>query len=145
MLSCTFFGHRDTPKKIEPILQSTLIDLIENKNIRSFYVGNQGDFDSMVRKNLKYLKSKYFNIDYTVVLAYMPDKKEVLKYADYSDSIYPEEVANTFPRYAIDKRNRWMINKSDYAITYVKNSIGGAAKFKELAEKKGLIIINLAE
>ena len=31
---CTFFGHKDTPKEIEPTLRSTLIDLIENKNVR---------------------------------------------------------------------------------------------------------------
>ena len=28
---CTFFGHRDTPKSIEPILYNVLTDLIENK------------------------------------------------------------------------------------------------------------------
>ena len=36
---CTFFGHKDTPKEIEPTLRSTLIDLIENKNVNVFYVG----------------------------------------------------------------------------------------------------------
>ena len=35
---CTFFGHKDTPKEIEPTLRSTLIDLIENKNVNVFYV-----------------------------------------------------------------------------------------------------------
>ena len=51
MAVCTFFGHRDTPKKIEPILKSTLIDLIENKKVDLFYIGNQGNFDYMVRRN----------------------------------------------------------------------------------------------
>lgn len=39
MLICTFFGHSDTPKEIEPTLMSTLIDLIENKNVLKFYIG----------------------------------------------------------------------------------------------------------
>ena len=49
MLTCTFFGHKDTPKEIEPTLRSTLVDLIENKNVLKFYVGNHGNFDYMVK------------------------------------------------------------------------------------------------
>lgn len=52
---CTFFGHKDTPKETEPTLRSTLIDLIENKNVNVFYVGNNGNFDTMVRRQLEYL------------------------------------------------------------------------------------------
>ena len=38
-----------------------------------------------------------------------------------------------------------MLKKSDYVVMYVKRIYGGAAKFKELAEKAGKTIINLAE
>lgn len=141
MASCTFFGHRDTPKKIEPILQSTLIDLIENKNVDSFYVGNQGDFDIMVRSNLKSLRIIYPYISCYVVVAYKPNKK---LFNDYLEYIYPDELKNIFPKYAIIERNNWMINKSDYVVTYVENSVGGAARFKSVSEKKGLTVINLA-
>ncbi len=141
MASCTFFGHRDTPKKIEPILQSTLIDLIENKNVDSFYVGNQGDFDIMVRCNLKSLRIIYPYISCYVVVAYKPNKKLSNDYLEY---IYPDELKNIFPKYAIIERNNWMINKSDYVVTYVENSVGGAARFKRVSEKKGLTVINLA-
>ena len=48
-MTCTFFGHRYVPQKIEPTLRSTLIDLIENHGADLFYVGNHGDFDAMVR------------------------------------------------------------------------------------------------
>lgn len=37
-----------------------------------------------------------------------------------------------------------MIEQSDYVVTYVKYTIGGASKFKELAEKKKKIVINIA-
>ena len=74
MLTCTFFGHKDTPKEIEPTLKSTLIDLIRNKNVCSFYVGNHGNFDSMVKRCLIELKEIY-PIDYAVVLAYFPGRK----------------------------------------------------------------------
>ena len=43
----------------------------------------------------------------------------------------------------INKRNTWMINNSDYVVTYVKYSVVGAAKFKRLSEKKCKIVINI--
>lgn len=47
------------------------------------------------------------------------------------------------PNYAISRRNMWMIDNADYVVTYVKYIVGGAARFKELSEKKGKIVINL--
>ena len=52
-MTCTFFGHRFVPQKIEPTLRSTLIDLIENHGVDLFYVGNHGDFDAMVHRVLR--------------------------------------------------------------------------------------------
>ena len=145
MAICTFFGHKDTPQKIEPILRTVIIDLIENENVTSFYVGNNGNFDNMVRKTLKSLKSSYSYIHYAVILAYMPQNKNQENYNDYSDSVFPEEFENILPKYAIVKRNNWMLNHSDYVVSYITHTWGGAAQFKELAEKKGKIVINLAE
>ena len=110
-----------------------------------FYVGNQGCFDFMVKKILKELKFDYSNINYAVVLAYMPCKRAEFNYKDYDDTLYPEGLENTPLKYAISKRNRWMIEKSDYVVTYVTRAVGGAVQFKELAEKKGKIVINLAD
>lgn len=145
MLACTFFGHRDTPQIIEPCLRSVLIDLIENKKVNMFYLGNQGSFDYLVRKNLELLKHDYPHIGYAVVLAYMPVKKDSFDCEMYSDTIFPEGLENTPPKYAISKRNKWMIDKSDYVVSYVTNSFGGAAQFAKLAEKKGKTVINLGD
>lgn len=71
MSTCTFFGHRSAPKEIKPTLMSALIDLIENKNVLNFYVGNQGSFDQLVKQCLIELKEIY-PINYTIVLAYIP-------------------------------------------------------------------------
>lgn len=143
---CTFFGHKNTPKEIEPTLWSTLTDLIENKQIDVFYVGNQGDFDNIVRVNLKKLQQIYPHIKYSVVLAYFPDNKSLNnKGFDYTDTIFPQGFENVYPKFAIDKRNRWMIEKADVVVTYVNSTIGGAAKYKSIAEKKGKTVINLAK
>ena len=97
---CTFFGHKDTPKEIEPTLRSTLIELIENKNVTVFYVGNNGNFDTMVRRQLEDLSQTY-PITYSVVLAYLPTEKNkydislicrIKKKNDANELIYKTET-----------------------------------------------------
>ena len=138
---CTFFGHKDTPKEIEPTLKSTLIDLIENKNVTVFYVGNNGNFDTMVRRQLEGLSHTY-PITYSVVLAYLPTKKS--EYDDHTNSILPEGIETAPKRFAISYRNKWMVGQADIVVTYVTHSFGGAAQFKEMAEKQGKTVIELS-
>ena len=141
MATCTFFGHRDCPETIKPKLRSTIIDLIENHDVDMFYVGNQGQFDAMVRSALKKLKQEYPHIDYAVVLAYMPEKPS--EYEEYSDTIFPEGLETVHPRYAISHRNTWMLTHSDYVITYITHPCGGASKFSQKASWLSKGVINL--
>lgn len=80
MKVCTFFGHRDCPETIKPRLREVLADLIVSKGVDTFYVGNQGRFDGIVRSVLRELEQEYPEIHYAVVLAYLPGKKN--KYDD---------------------------------------------------------------
>ena len=139
---CTFFGHKDTPKEIEPTLRSTLIDLIENKYINVFYVGNNGNFDNMVRRQLEELSQTY-PITYSVVLAYLPTKKS--EYDDTTNTIYPEGLETIPKRFAISYRNKWMIEQADVVVTYVIHGFGGAAQFKAVAQRLGKKIIELSK
>lgn len=141
-MTVTFFGHKDTPKEIEPTLRATLIDLIENHNAAVFYVGNNGNFDTMVRRQLEDLSQTY-PITYNVVLAYIPTKKS--EYDDYTNTILPEGIETVPKRFAISYRNKWMVEQSDVVVTYVTRTYGGAAQFKEMAERQGKTVIELSE
>lgn len=141
-MTVTFFGHKDTPKEIEPTLRSTLVDLIENHGATEFYVGNNGNFDTMVRRQLENLSQTY-PITYNVVLAYLPTKKS--EYDDYTNTIYPEGIETVPKRFAISYRNKWMVEQSDIVITYVARTYGGAWQFKALAERQGKKVIELSE
>ena len=138
----TFFGHKDTPKEIEPTLRSTLVDLIENHGATEFYVGNNGNFDTMVHRQLEDLSQTY-PITYNVVLAYLPTKKS--EYDDYTNTILPEGIETVPKRFAISYRNKWMVEQSDIVVTYVTHTYGGAAQFKALAERQGKTVIELSE
>lgn len=140
-MTITFFGHKDTPKNIEPTLRTTLVDLIENHGADVFYVGNNGNFDTMVRRQLEDLSQAY-PITYSVVLAYLPTKKS--EHDDYTNTILPEGIETVPKRFAISYRNKWMIQQADVVVTYVTHSFGGAAQFKALTQRQGKKVIELS-
>lgn len=102
---------------------------------------NQGQFDGIVRSVLRELEKEYPEIHYAVVLAYLPGKKN--EYDDFSDTIFPEGIEAVHPRYAVDWRNRWMLQRADFVVTYIAHSWGGAAKFAEKAKRDGKTVINI--
>ena len=138
---CCFFGHREVMHNIRPKLTAIIEKLITEENVTEFYVGNQGQFDSMVYSVLKELKAKYPQIRYTVVLAYMPD--EHIKEVYGENTLFPDGMESVPKKFAISKRNDWMIQQSRFAVCYVHKITGGAAKFREKAEKKELRIIEV--
>ncbi len=142
-MNATFFGHRNAPYTVSLELEVLLHDLIEHHKVYTYYVGNQGNFDYIVSEALEKMKVKYPQINYYVVLAYMPSAQKGAEMIDYSNTIYPERLENVPKRFAIPKRNIWMIEHSDIVITYVHHSFGGAAYYKEMAEKKGKLVINI--
>lgn len=135
---CTFFGHRNTPATTEKLLSEILTDLIEHQGADEFYIGNQGNFDAMVRRQLEILSNEY-NITYSVILAYLPDKNA----EPIPCSVYPEGIETVPRKFAIHYRNKWMLNKADTVICYVAHPSSGAGQFVELAEKQGKRILNL--
>ena len=141
---CTFFGHHDCPSSIKPKLREVLIDLIENHGVDMFYVGRQGVYDGIVRSVLKELVSVYPHIHYAVVLERIPQKRDEFDTCDYSDTMLPEGIETVHPRFAISWRNKWMIRQSDYVVTYITHSWGGAAQFAEIAKRQKKTVINLA-
>lgn len=140
MPTCTFFGHRDCPDSVKPELLAAIENLITEKNVRTFYVGNHGNFDRLTASLLRDLSARHTDVKYYVVLAYLPQRV----HSSTDITLYPEGIEIIPKRYAIDFRNRWMIEKSDYVITYVTRSFGGAAKAKNYAEKHGKHIIEIS-
>ncbi len=141
MSVCTFFGHRECPEKIKTVLKSTVEALIVNREVDVFYVGCQGQFDGYVRSVLRELAAQYPHIRYAVVLSSMPGEAE--PEADYSDTMLPEGLEAVHPKFAIAWRNRWMLERADFAVTYIAHTWGGAYRWAEQARKRGKRIINL--
>ncbi|MGN1111784.1 MAG: hypothetical protein ACI4RP_01140 [Acutalibacteraceae bacterium] len=145
MAVCTFFGHHDCPNNLYVPLRNKIEDLILYCNVDLFYVGNNGNFDEIVRKALAELKLLYPSIRYYVVPAYMPQKGKDASRNDCSNEIYPCALMKVPYKAAIPVRNKWMVKQSEFVIAYVKRSSGGAARFSDLAKRHGRRVFNLAK
>lgn len=144
MAVCTFFGHRDCPASIKPKLRAVVEELIVRYGVDRFYVGRQGTFDAMARVVLQEIAVEYPYISYSVVLERLPGPRDKAVW-DSSDTIFPEGLETVPPRFAISKRNNWMLKQADFVVTYITHNWGGAAQYAEKAHRQGKRVLNLAE
>ena len=143
----TFCGHSiclfsdDVKEQLKNILVG---EIIKNPTCK-FYLGGYGDFDGLCLRTLKELKNDFPEIELIFITPYLDTNYSKLEFAKYhyDDVIFPplESVPRKF---AILKRNEWMVEETDLVIAYVMYSWGGAAKTLEYAKRKNKTIINLA-
>lgn len=141
-MTVCFFGHRDVPEAIRPVMKQKIERLI-GCGADCFLVGNQGRFDAMALGCLREIAAKYPTVVYKVVLAYMPEPG--VNEFRQGETMLPEGVESVHPKYAIAHRNQWMAEVADTAVVYVAHSWGGAAKYAGIMVKKGKRVINLYE
>ena len=106
MAICTFFGHRDCPSSVYPSIKTCIENLIQTEKADSFYVGENGRFDALVLKAPEELKRQYPMIQFSLVLSSMPSDKQS---THHIETILPDCVENAARRFAVDRRNRWML------------------------------------
>lgn len=138
-----FFGHKDTPSAVKSLLEQTVQRLIEENEEITFLVGTHGAFDLMVRSVLKQALQKYPQITCYIVLPYIPVERRDEQHP--LPTLVPEGIESVPKRFAISFGNNYMVNESDTVVCYIDHDWGGAAQFVNKAEKKGKVIINLAE
>ena len=136
----TFCGHSKLYNS--DIIKERLIRELRSilvQGTHKFYLGGYGDFDLLAANVLHELKPEYPEVESILILPY-PDRPVD---ADlYDSAIYPP-LENVPKRYAISRRNKWMVEQADMVIACVDHDWGGASKTLEYAVKKGLRIINL--
>ena len=136
-MTVTFCGH-STIYKTEGFskwLDMILPSLIEG-GAATFYLGGYGDFDGLAASALRRQKKTYPHVELILVLAYLNRDIDASR---YDCTTYPP-LEKVPPRYAIVKRNEWMVSKSDVVISGVTHSWGGAAKTLEYAQRKKKVI-----
>jgi len=145
--TCCFFGHRDTPSDVYPIVVAAIKKLVVEQDVQTFYVGSHGNFDRITTSAVREVKVQHPEIELLFVTPYLsPDKTRYEGYG-YDGIIFPEGLELVPKKYAILRRNRIVVDMSDFIIASVGYSWGGAAKALEYAHsKKQLpVIINIYE
>lgn len=141
--TCFFIGSRHTPSRIQPQLAEAVDKHIIEYGVTSFTVGHYGSFDSQVIGVLNEAKKQYSHIKLYLLAPYaLSQNREAPE--GFDGTFYPEGLEKVPMRYAIVQTNRYMVQNSDYLISYP--GVGNSRKIVEYAqgrEKKGLIKVTL--
>ena len=139
---CVLIGHRDTPAEVRKPLLKIVKELAEAEPEIHFMVGHQGKFDAMALSVLHELKKEFPALSFEVVLAYMPTKKIMESILPDTETVYPPMMETVPPRYAISRRNQWMLKQADIVVAYA-HFHGGAYQFREKALKQNKRVIDI--
>jgi uncharacterized phage-like protein YoqJ len=147
----TFCGHKDISDR-QPILNKlieTLEPYFKVNTPLTFYCGGYGDFDSLASQAIDILRKKYTEVKAEKIFvtpyitpAYQERISDMKKF--YDEVVYPP-LENVPLKFAISRRNEWMVENSDIVIAYVKYSWGGSAKTLAYAKRKHKQIINISD
>lgn len=140
----TFCGHRDFIETVEAEVRLTA--LLENYAQDSgklvCYNGGYGNFDLFAAECVRRLQERHPNIRNCLVIPYITH--EFLERIDGYKSIFDETIyppLESVPKkYAIIRRNEWMVDNADILIACVRYSWGGAARTLEYAKRKRKVI-----
>lgn len=136
----TFCGHSQVADK--DAVRKRLTDEIHEllcAGYRTFYLGGYGDFDNLAAAVLSELKGAYPDMERLLIIPYIDREYNT---AQYDGTLYPP-LENVPKRFAISRRNKWVVDQATVLIAYVDHNWGGAIKTLEYAVKKKLQIINL--
>ena len=108
-MTCVFFGNRQSPERVKIPLKTVVDDLIANKGVYKFYVGNNGRFDLYVQNLLHEISKSNHKIDFAIVLSKLGESA-ISGFLE--DTVFPESLELSLPKFAISKRNEWMLKES---------------------------------
>ena len=149
-MTVSFVGHAsiNSSVKLRDEIKRRICNSI-NSGFKTFYIGGYGDFDNLCAIACRELKREYKEIEVIYVMPYITlseqaKAREMKEYGLCDFFLYPP-IEGTPPRFALSKRNEWMVTNSDLIIAYVNRSYGGAYKSLLAARRKHKQIINIYE
>lgn len=144
--TCCVFGHRKLYLEIESELYTIIKRLINGYGVEIFLTGGMGETDERFSSVVRSLKRIYPNIKLILVIPYFSNVLNSNKeYYDimYDDILLPDELIGSYYKAAITKRNKWMIENSDYIIDCTYRNFGGAYDAVAYRKSLGEIIVKV--
>ena len=139
--TCFFIGHRDTPERVMESLTAAVERHIVEYGVTEFVVGQYGAFDRMAVQAVREAKQRHPEVSLTLLLPYYCSKKND---GEWDSTFYPPGMEAVPKRLAIVRANRYMAERCDYLIAYVKGP-GNSRDVMKHAKRRGKHVENLAE
>ena len=138
----TFCGHREVhePEKVKAWLEE-VVDRLIHDGADTFYLGGYGQFDALAAAVVREKKERYPQIRSVLVLPYLDREYDA---SAYDETLYPP-LENVPRRYAISRRNEYMVDNADVVVAYVIVGFGGASKTLKYSESKQKRILRYAD
>lgn len=158
--TCAFLGnnydkHRSshyTPPNLKEKLEKEIINLIENQDVTTFFVGEIGGYEIDAYDVVLEVQKKYPQICILLVISQMTELHKmgdnndnyIIKRRGFDDFILPPKCEFGYKRLSIVYRNRFIIENTDFIIAYNRYE-GKAHKFCKQAQNKGITVIELGK
>ena len=149
----TFCGHSSVPNKEETMRKlvqqlTGVVSEIPAEQCIIFYCGGYGDFDYCAEKATLEIKKAFPRRDIKrfYITPYIDDShKERLNDMEkrFDGTVYPP-LESVPLKFAISKRNEWMIDQADVFVSGVTHDWGGGATTLKYAERKKKRIISVS-
>ena len=153
-MTCCFTGHRKLPPehydKIKALTRSEVVKLID-VGVRYFGTGGALGFDTLAAQIILELKKTYPDIKLILVL---PCYNQTARWNIQDIEIY-EYIKSKCDKYVYTskdynshcmfKRNKHLVDNSDYCICYLSKQYGGTAQTVEYAYSQGIKVINVCD
>ena len=137
---CTFFGHREVYESIGELLKREILRLYYHDQASEFYIGNKGSFDAIVQRICAEIAEAHSEFSYSVVLS-RPNERPLCTAA--RETFFPQELDSVPPRFAVSKRNDWMLKHASVLIAYQRHRFSNTERYVKLARKRGLTVIDI--
>ncbi len=152
--SCCFTGHRQIPIAHRIMLEARTARIVAQlaaKGVNRFYTGGARGFDTLAARTVLAVRRNNPAVKLILVL---PCRDQTRGWTDADIAAYQaikqaaDEVVCLSEEYTdtcMQQRNRYLVEHSDCCVCYMTRLFGGTAYTVRYAEKRGLIIKNLAE
>ena len=141
--TAVFIGHRYLPDEaaLAPAVRAAVRRLLA-AGYRRFLCGGCGSFDRLCAEILWDMKTGMPGVESILVHPY-PRNHFPQSVCRYFDTVLYPGLEDVPPRYAIPRRNRWMVEQSQAALCHVTHDWGGAYQTLAYARRRGLQIYNV--
>ena len=145
-----FIGHAavSSAERIEEAVKEQIRKHTAFAERVTCYLGGYGDFDRICARVCHALRGER-PVETVYVTPYIGPAaqekiREMMNCGLYDTVLYPP-LENVPPKFAIAKRNEWMMTNADLIIAYVTHDWGGAYKFLQLAKRKQKKTVNISD